>query len=87
MADDTGQGEAVRVLAAMLRVNKTLNNLDISSNSLGPEAGDALQILLASPLGGTQRPHGPGEGDKILNWPRERWQGVVLSHGDGTHVR
>jgi Ran GTPase-activating protein (RanGAP) involved in mRNA processing and transport len=36
----------VRVLAAMLRVNKTLHNLDISSNSLGPEAGGVMRDAL-----------------------------------------
>ena len=46
LADESGQGEAVRVLAAMLRVNKTLHNLDISSNSLGAEAGVVMRDAL-----------------------------------------
>ena len=46
LADDSGQGEAVRVLAAMLRVNGTLRSLDISCNSLGAEAGLVMRDAL-----------------------------------------
>ena len=46
LADDSGQGEAVRVLAAMLRVNSTINKMDVSSNSLGTEAGVVMRDAL-----------------------------------------
>jgi Ran GTPase-activating protein (RanGAP) involved in mRNA processing and transport len=46
LADDSGQGEAVRVLAAMFRVNSTLDSMDITSNSLGSEAGVVLRDAL-----------------------------------------
>lgn len=46
LADDAGQGEAVRVLAALLRVNTSLRALDISSNSLGAEAGVVMRDAL-----------------------------------------
>lgn len=37
LGDGSGQGEAVRVMAAMLRVNRTLGSVDLSSNALGED--------------------------------------------------
>mmetsp|Transcript_13567 Transcript_13567/g.33266 ORF Transcript_13567/g.33266 Transcript_13567/m.33266 type:complete len:419 (+) Transcript_13567:82-1338(+) len=43
LGDGSGQGEAVRVFAAMLRVNTHLCAVDLSSNSLGAEGGVVLR--------------------------------------------
>uniref|UniRef100_A0A6T8GLA2 Uncharacterized protein n=1 Tax=Hemiselmis andersenii TaxID=464988 RepID=A0A6T8GLA2_HEMAN len=46
LGDGSGQGEAVRVFAAMLRVNTHLRVVDLSSNSLGAEGGVVLRDSL-----------------------------------------
>ncbi|KAJ1488473.1 flagellar associated protein [Baffinella frigidus] len=79
LGDGSGQGEAVRVMAAMLRVNRVLTHVDISSNSLGEEGG----VVLRDALEENDQVHPPIQ-IFLANVCRMPWKRRVLHHPLGT---